>query len=309
MRELEGRSYAEISDTLEVSVAAVETLIFRARRTLRRDRSLFGSLSAVQLPPSLTSLFAGGSGAVTGGSAAAGSGALFKLLLMVTAGVVAGTVGTGVDSVLGKNKRPAPTAVWEPEGLVASTGSVPAALGSSAGLRGPIVITRDGRTFVVGGWTFGTDPGASLGSGLFVYRGVVSGAKGLPGTALSGPGGDPVQAQGKTAGVALVEASTSAATSSVSSVPTPSVPPVSSDPVQSATAAATTTVADATSSAGVPSAPDVPSVPSVPSNPVPIPSTPPVALPPPPSVAVPDLPVAVPPIPSLAPPPDPPHVP
>src|ERR671937_159496 len=36
MRELEGRSYSEIADTLNVSVAAVETLIFRARRSLRR---------------------------------------------------------------------------------------------------------------------------------------------------------------------------------------------------------------------------------------------------------------------------------
>src|SRR5207237_10396675 len=35
MRELEGRSYPEIADTLGVSVAAVEALISRARRTLR----------------------------------------------------------------------------------------------------------------------------------------------------------------------------------------------------------------------------------------------------------------------------------
>src|SRR5215210_3834343 len=34
MRELEGRSYSEISDTLGVSVPAVETLLFRARRSL-----------------------------------------------------------------------------------------------------------------------------------------------------------------------------------------------------------------------------------------------------------------------------------
>ncbi|MFN2466951.1 MAG: RNA polymerase sigma factor [Gaiellaceae bacterium] len=35
MRELEGRSYKEIAAVLGVSVSAVETLIFRARRTLR----------------------------------------------------------------------------------------------------------------------------------------------------------------------------------------------------------------------------------------------------------------------------------
>ena len=37
MRELEGRSYQEIADILDVSVSAVETLIFRARRALREQ--------------------------------------------------------------------------------------------------------------------------------------------------------------------------------------------------------------------------------------------------------------------------------
>jgi len=37
MRELEGRSYQEIAAILEVSVSAVETLIFRARRALREQ--------------------------------------------------------------------------------------------------------------------------------------------------------------------------------------------------------------------------------------------------------------------------------
>src|SRR5262245_20106748 len=43
MRELEGRSYAEIADILKLSVSAVETLIFRARRALREQ--LEGSLT------------------------------------------------------------------------------------------------------------------------------------------------------------------------------------------------------------------------------------------------------------------------
>src|SRR5438105_10736395 len=43
MRELEGRSYAEISEILDVSTSAVETLIFRARRALREQ--LEGSLT------------------------------------------------------------------------------------------------------------------------------------------------------------------------------------------------------------------------------------------------------------------------
>src|SRR5213078_1562103 len=37
MRELEGRSYAEIAQILDVSTGAVETLIFRARRALREQ--------------------------------------------------------------------------------------------------------------------------------------------------------------------------------------------------------------------------------------------------------------------------------
>lgn len=37
MRELEGRSYAEIAAALELSVGAVETLLFRARRALREQ--------------------------------------------------------------------------------------------------------------------------------------------------------------------------------------------------------------------------------------------------------------------------------
>jgi RNA polymerase sigma-70 factor, ECF subfamily len=43
MRELEGRSYAEIAEILDTSVSAVETLLFRARRALREQ--LEGSLT------------------------------------------------------------------------------------------------------------------------------------------------------------------------------------------------------------------------------------------------------------------------
>jgi RNA polymerase sigma-70 factor (ECF subfamily) len=43
MRELEGRSYSEIAEILDLSTSAVETLIFRARRALREQ--LEGSLT------------------------------------------------------------------------------------------------------------------------------------------------------------------------------------------------------------------------------------------------------------------------
>src|SRR5438876_9727124 len=59
MRELEGRTYAEIADTIGVSVSAVEALIFRGRKSLRLRVSALRSLAAVPLPTSLTQLFEG----------------------------------------------------------------------------------------------------------------------------------------------------------------------------------------------------------------------------------------------------------
>src|SRR5947199_5286628 len=50
MRELERRSDVEIADTIGVSVAAVETLIFRARRSLRVRMAALRSIFAVPLP-------------------------------------------------------------------------------------------------------------------------------------------------------------------------------------------------------------------------------------------------------------------
>jgi RNA polymerase sigma factor (sigma-70 family) len=54
MRELEGRSYAEIAEVLDISVAAVETLMFRARRALREQ--LEGGLTCDEAEQTLASL-------------------------------------------------------------------------------------------------------------------------------------------------------------------------------------------------------------------------------------------------------------
>jgi RNA polymerase sigma factor (sigma-70 family) len=54
MRELEGRSYAEIGETLELSISAVETLLFRARRALREQ--LEGGLTCEQTERTLAQL-------------------------------------------------------------------------------------------------------------------------------------------------------------------------------------------------------------------------------------------------------------
>src|SRR5690348_4193311 len=52
MRELEGRSYADIAELLGISVAAVETLLFRARRALREQ--LEGALSCSEAEAALS---------------------------------------------------------------------------------------------------------------------------------------------------------------------------------------------------------------------------------------------------------------
>jgi RNA polymerase sigma factor (sigma-70 family) len=54
MRELEGRSYAEIGEVLSLSIAAVETLLFRARRALREQLS--GGLTCEQAELTLSQL-------------------------------------------------------------------------------------------------------------------------------------------------------------------------------------------------------------------------------------------------------------
>ncbi len=91
MRELEGRSHAEIAEVLGTSVSAVETLIFRARRSMRLRRSALDALGAVQLPATLESLFGGGAAATTGGVLA--GGVVLKAVALLAAGAVVGGVG------------------------------------------------------------------------------------------------------------------------------------------------------------------------------------------------------------------------
>jgi RNA polymerase sigma factor (sigma-70 family) len=94
MRELEGRSYAEIADALDLSVSAVETLIFRARRSLKIRTAALRSILTVPVPSSLAQFFDGGTAAVGG----IGAGLVAKAVLAL----VAGAIATGVASD-GKN--------------------------------------------------------------------------------------------------------------------------------------------------------------------------------------------------------------
>jgi RNA polymerase sigma factor (sigma-70 family) len=91
MRELEGRSYEEIAETLDVTVPAVETLLVRARRAMRSKRSALNVLGAVQLPASLESFL--GTGVVATGGALAAGGVVFKAAAVLVAGLVAGGAG------------------------------------------------------------------------------------------------------------------------------------------------------------------------------------------------------------------------
>jgi RNA polymerase sigma factor (sigma-70 family) len=113
MRELEGRSYAEIADTLGVSMSAVETLIFRARKSLRLKVSALRVLAAVPLPSSLAQFFAGG-GVVAGGGAAVGTGFLVKAAVAI----IAAALGTGVG---GDRSRPAAASAQPSSGFGVTT--------------------------------------------------------------------------------------------------------------------------------------------------------------------------------------------
>jgi len=97
MRELEGRSYQEISEVLGVSVSAVEALLFRARRRMQLKRGSLGVLTTVPLPGSLGGLFGGGGGAVAAGGAAFGADLVLKAAAVVAVG--GAVAGAGYKSV------------------------------------------------------------------------------------------------------------------------------------------------------------------------------------------------------------------
>src|SRR5205823_6400885 len=100
MRELEGRSCSEIADTLDLSVGAVESLLFRARRSLQLKRRALGVLGTAPLPGSLTSAFGlgGGGGAAVGGAAVGADVTLKTIALLAAGAITAGVVGVTVPA-------------------------------------------------------------------------------------------------------------------------------------------------------------------------------------------------------------------
>jgi RNA polymerase sigma factor (sigma-70 family) len=84
MRELEGRTYPEIAETLGVTIPAVEALIARARRTLRMRVGTLRGLVVLPVPRSLRKLWENGEAAAGG---ALGAGVVAKAAAVVLVGI------------------------------------------------------------------------------------------------------------------------------------------------------------------------------------------------------------------------------
>jgi len=84
MRELEGRTYPEIAETLGVTIPAVEALIARARRTLRMRVGTLRGLAGLLAPRSLRRLWENGDAAAGG---ALGAGVIAKATAVVLVGI------------------------------------------------------------------------------------------------------------------------------------------------------------------------------------------------------------------------------
>jgi RNA polymerase sigma factor (sigma-70 family) len=111
MREVEGRTYAEIASVLGVTVSSVEALIFRARRNLRMNREALGVLSVAPVPASLLTA----SGVGGGVAAVVASDIALKAAAVVVAGIVVGGAAIHGDghASAGTDRRPEP-ALYRP---------------------------------------------------------------------------------------------------------------------------------------------------------------------------------------------------
>jgi RNA polymerase sigma factor (sigma-70 family) len=220
MRELEGRSYAEIADTLAVSVSAVETLIFRARRSLRLRASALRALAAVPLPGSLAGLFEGGT-VVAGGGALAGSGFLIKAAVALMAGAVATGIGGGQRDAA--TASPAPDTAATSPVMTVLAGATALSVGSRQAST-PAGRARSAR---------GTRPAATVVSGSKHGAALTAGTQedSTPGTSAAG-GSTPVSTVTKAAAPVTNVVNTAEKTAAAAVPPLPvSLPPVPPLPV------------------------------------------------------------------------------
>jgi RNA polymerase sigma-70 factor, ECF subfamily len=133
MRELEGCSYPEIATRLGVSVPAVESLLSRARRTLRKQAAAIRGLGGAFGLPALRDALG-----------AAGAAVVAKSAVVVVAGVVAG----GAASAAHTPAAHAPTRAAVSVGAAASASAprratVPHGT-SRAAARGTVPVVRPG---------------------------------------------------------------------------------------------------------------------------------------------------------------------
>jgi RNA polymerase sigma factor (sigma-70 family) len=273
MRELEGRSYVEIAETLGVSVSAVETLIFRARKSLRVKTSALRVLIGVPLPGLPTQLFQAG-GAVSGGGAIAGAGLVGKALVAIAVGVVATGIGgdkSGPATAAGADRQP--THVSAPVGSASASAA-------RSGLR-HVKARRGAKQLIVGGRAVGPRLGSDVPAGA-EPTGTVS-ATPADGTAATAP----TAVVSSAPPGAAQSSQTGASGAQVPSVVTlPQAPPVQ-EVVTNVTQSVVNTVTTALPVAPPAVPVNVPAIPPVTPPSVPTVRTPPVQLPP---VQVPPLP-------------------
>jgi RNA polymerase sigma factor (sigma-70 family) len=273
MRELEGRTYEEIAEALDVTVPAVEALLVRARRSMRLRRSAINVLGVVQLPASLESFFAGGAAVATGG-AVVGSVA-FKAAAVLVAGLVASGAGyTAVDAATKGShvKRPEPRAVVY-QGVQASSATYVSATSMASKPAARSKVASAAKAKQHGDTATHADPAAPIGTDAVAAPAPDDPSSALP---LMPPTGVPASPAGHPVHPAHPAAPDHPAAPAHPDHPLPPVVPEHPAPPVVPEHPVTPVVP------AVPAVPATPAVPPVlPVQPPPLPTTPPVPPPPP----------------------------
>jgi RNA polymerase sigma factor (sigma-70 family) len=258
LREWQGLSYREIADQLGLSQAAVETLIFRARRSLARhlqgDRKLRSGLDLASLLAGLKSLFTG-------------TGAAVKIAAGIAALAAAGGIaGPQIENRL-QHHAPAPTSPRTAPGGAAAA-PVRDTGGPALGRVGAVRPARDARAHGVpsGARRTGARPGSP--SGGAPIETPVGGSE---------PVSPPTPTGAPPPGAPTPSPPTSDSPPTAPLSP-PALPPTPSTPIAAPALPASPLPTPTTPSLpALPIIPDVPTLPALPTAPLPDP--PPLPLP------------------------------